>query len=556
VSAIISFFNCSSGLNRAHHGWRSAVWLTLSIVGAGLAATIPAAPAAAQQNRVYGPAVLTEVRLISVAPSESRFQLLFQPRANPFAPIGNDPTSPSIGFGLSSRGSAVAPQSLKGLVRSISFDEHDKILSLHFATSAPATVTGKAIDDRTVEVTVKSGGNNPIIANPGDSALGTSTVPSAYEPPVGEDGYELVMLKYADVSEIVGLLTDGITVKSNDLFIPREPAFGSNSLTGGANYNAGPSSQAPGSDNTPLGQAVDSGMAIDRRLNAIWLKGSPERIARMKAMISTIDQPLDSVILETQFLELTESGAKAIGIDFANSNGQIAVATVQTGQFLLGNIRQGPYTTDPNGNVTPSPRLTSIGLQAAIYAQITKGNGRIVSKPRISAQSGSTAKIITGDALPILTAITLSGVNGVSQQVQYVNVGVTLQIAPRVSNDGFVSSHVFCVVSSVTGYSQGYPTISQREAETSATVRDGDSFVIGGLTQEDFINTKTKVPLLGDIPLIGTAFRTDRSTRAKTELYIVVTPHIVHRVSGPTTTAGVTPVQTTSTVIQTGPITN
>jgi general secretion pathway protein D len=556
VSAIISFFNCSSGLNRAHHGWRSAVWLTLSIVGAGLAATIPAAPAAAQQNRVYGPAVLTEVRLISEAPSESRFQLLFQPRANPFAPIGNDPTSPSIGFGLSSRGSAVAPQSLKGLVRSISFDEHDKILSLHFATSAPATVTGKAIDDRTVEVTVKSGGNNPIIANPGDSALGTSTVPSAYEPPVGEDGYELVMLKYADVSEIVGLLTDGITVKSNDLFIPREPAFGSNSLTGGANYNAGPSSQAPGSDNTPLGQAVDSGMAIDRRLNAIWLKGSPERIARMKAMISTIDQPLDSVILETQFLELTESGAKAIGIDFANSNGQIAVATVQTGQFLLGNIRQGPYTTDPNGNVTPSPRLTSIGLQAAIYAQITKGNGRIVSKPRISAQSGSTAKIITGDALPILTAITLSGVNGVSQQVQYVNVGVTLQIAPRVSNDGFVSSHVFCVVSSVTGYSQGYPTISQREAETSATVRDGDSFVIGGLTQEDFINTKTKVPLLGDIPLIGTAFRTDRSTRAKTELYIVVTPHIVHRVSGPTTTAGVTPVQTTSTVIQTGPITN
>ena len=113
--------------------------------------------------------------------------------------------------------------------------------------------------------------------------------------------------------------------------------------------------------------------------------------------------------------------------------------------------------------------------------------------------------------------ITLSGVNGVSQQVQYVNVGVTLQIAPRVSSDGYVSSHVFCVVSSVSGYSQGYPTISQREAETSATVRDGDSFVIGGLTQEDTINSKTKVPLFGDIPLIGQAFRTDRKTRAKTE---------------------------------------
>ncbi|WP_185829141.1 type II secretion system protein GspD [Sphingomonas ginkgonis] len=173
--------------------------------------------------------------------------------------------------------------------------------------------------------------------------------------------------------------------------------------------------------------------------------------------------------------------------------------------------------------------LSSAQLQAAIYAQISKGNGRIVSKPRISAQSGSTAKIITGDALPILTAITLSGVNGVSQQVQYVNVGVTLQIAPRVSSDGFVSSHIFCVVSSVSGYSQGFPTISQREAETSATVRNGDSFVIGGLTQEDVINTKTKVPLLGDIPLVGQAFRTDRSTRAKTELYIIVTPHVIRR---------------------------
>ena len=89
---------------------------------------------------------------------------------------------------------------------------------------------------------------------------------------------------------------------------------------------------------------------------------------------------------------------------------------------------------------------------------------------------------------------------------------------------------MFVVVSSVTDTSQGYPTISQREAETSATVRDGEPFVISGLSQEDVIKTRTKVPLLGDIPLLGQAFRTDRSTRAKTELYIVVTPHIVHRV--------------------------
>jgi general secretion pathway protein D len=107
---------------------------------------------------------------------------------------------------------------------------------------------------------------------------------------------------------------------------------------------------------------------------------------------------------------------------------------------------------------------------------------------------------------------------------------VTLQIAPRVSPDGFVTSHIYGVVSSVTGYSQGYPTISQREAETSASVRDGETFVIGGLTQENALSTKSKVPILGDIPLLGQAFKNRRSTSSKTELYIVITPRIVrHR---------------------------
>jgi general secretion pathway protein D len=114
-----------------------------------------------------------------------------------------------------------------------------------------------------------------------------------------------------------------------------------------------------------------------------------------------------------------------------------------------------------------------------------------------------------------------------------VNVGVTLQIAPRVSSDGYVTSHVFCVVSSVTGFSQGYPTISQREASTSATVRDGETFVIGGLTQENELSSTQKVPGLGDIPLAGQLLDMRRGTRSKTQLYIVVAPHVVRRGQAP-----------------------
>jgi general secretion pathway protein D len=469
------------------------------------------------------PTVLTRVTVLTESPAETRLQLHLEPRANGFAPVGNDVNRPALGLALTTRGSsAVTPPGLKGLVRQISFEQVETILILRFSVTSAASVTASPSGDKTIDVTVSTGA--PAVRVQTDEP---GAVASDVPPPLGYspgDKYELVQLKYADVSEIVGLLSQGVSVKSNDLFIPREPAFGSNSLTGNS-YNPGPSTQAPGSDDTPLGQSIDAGMAIDRRLNAIWLRGSPDYIARMKAMIAAIDVPLDSVVLETQFVELTESGARAIGIDFNNSNGQIGLITFHSGEAILPGFTQG---CDSNGT-SCSGHVISAGLQAAIYAQVSKGNGRIISKPRIAAQSGSTAKIITGDALPILTAITLSGVNGVSQQVQYVNVGVTLQIAPRVSNDGYVSSHVFCVVSSVTGFSQGYPTISQREAETSATVRDGDSFVIGGLSQEDVINLHSKIPLLGDIPLIGQAFRKDSRTQSKTELYIVVTPHIVHR---------------------------
>ena len=325
-------------------------------------------------------------------------------------------------------------------------------------------------------------------------------------------------LKYADVSEVIGLLVEGETIQPNNVFIRREPGFGSIATSSSNQYQYQQQQNQQPQNQQPLGQSFPGkGLAIDRRLNAIWITGTPERIGRVKAQINAIDVPVDSVILETQFVELTEQGVKNLGIDLANRDGQIAV-----GQITLG--ANTPFNNDP---LTP---FKSGVLQAAIYAQVQRGEGRIVSRPRIAAQSGSTAKIITGDALPILTSITLSGVNGVSQQVQYVNVGVTLQIAPRVSTDGFVTSQIYGVVSSVTGYSQGYPTISQREAETSASVRDGETFVIGGLTQENNLKTKGRLPILGDIPILGTVFRNERSTRAKTELYIVITPRIVrHR---------------------------
>jgi general secretion pathway protein D len=357
---------------------------------------------------------------------------------------------------------------------------------------------------------------------------GGATTPAAAAPSEGAglvagpgDEFEVVKLKYADVSEIVGLLTGNQNIKSNDDFSPEEPNFGSASNTsyfGSGQFPSSPMLADPNSapvNSDSVGQAVDGTIGIDRRLNAVILRGSPQRVEEIKHEIAMLDVPVTSVVLETQFVELSETGARNLGLDFTNGSDQIGAVNIAYAKGFPG--------------LGDTPRLggVSASFQVALYAQIAKGEGRIVSKPRISAQSGATAKIVTGDALPILTSIALSGVNAVQQQVQYVNVGVTLQIAPRVSDDGFVTAHIFAVVSSVTGFSQGYPTISQREAATSATVKDGDTFIIGGLTEESNISNRSKLPLLGDIPLLGTLFTVEHTNKTKRDLYIVVTPHVV-----------------------------
>ena len=476
---------------------------------------------AAQAQTQRATSTLAAIVLIAEAPDQSVFALTVGPRVGSYAADNSDPARPGLVLKSAARSPNLASEpTFRGLVRSLKYETTDSGLVVRFNVAAPAKVEVKesAPDRLLVTVTRLSGaeaiGSRPV-ASSGDIVVPATGLPPAQMPLPGQDGYELVMLKYADVSEIVGLLTDGTTVAPNNVFIRREPGFGSltNSQTTTYSTTQGQAAQ----EEKPLGQSVGSGLAIDRRLNAIWIKGSPDYIEWIKAQIAKIDIPVDSVILETQFVELTETGARNLGIDFANTNGQIGVGTITTGSF-------NPFDADLN-RIVPSGQI-----QAAIYAQIAKGEGKILSKPRIAAQSGSTAKIITGDALPILTSITLSGVNGVSQQVQYVNVGVTLQIAPRVSTDGYVTSHIYGVVSSVTGFQQGYPTISQREAETSASVRDGETFVIGGLTQENYLKNKSKIPILGDIPLIGEAFKLEKSSRSTTELYIVITPHIVrHR---------------------------
>jgi len=347
---------------------------------------------------------------------------------------------------------------------------------------------------------------------------------------------EVVLLKYADVSEIAGVLVAGSTIASNDTFTPEQTNIGTSSLTGssfgGVTGTGITPAQTPNfstafGQTTGLAQRVNDNIAVDRRLNAIILSGTPDVIAGLKDIIEKLDIPVPSVILETQVVELDDSAARNIGIDTSPDGTGILVNGQNSTTSTLGS----GTTTRPNGYALGSGVSGSgaVSLQANLYAQITLGNGKVIARPRILAQSGQEASILTGDALPIVTNVVLAGASSIStQQVNYVNVGVNLQIQPRVSSDGYVTSHIYSEVSSVTSFNSiGAPEISQRTASTIATVKDGDSFVIGGLLQDNETSTLSKLPFIGDLPLIGQLFQHINTSHTQTNLYIIVTPHIV-----------------------------
>jgi general secretion pathway protein D len=202
----------SAAIARLVHSSVRLLCALLLVACLGGPATAATAAAAAQLRPQPVPVALTNVRLISESADESRFELTFDPKVTSFAPIAGQPTQPSIGFALASRGPhAVQPSGLKGLVRNISFEQADTVLIMRFGVTQAATISGVQTSDRTIEIMVGTGKAQK--GATADYAVPAGGLQAGYEPPPGEEGYELVLLKYADVSDVVGLLTDGLTVK-------------------------------------------------------------------------------------------------------------------------------------------------------------------------------------------------------------------------------------------------------------------------------------------------------------------------------------------------------
>lgn len=269
------------------------------------------------------------------------------------------------------------------------------------------------------------------------------------------------------------------------------------------------------------GQAPDLKITVPPNSTQLILTGSPYSIKLAKDLVAQLDVAQPLVVLDTEVLEVDEQVAKNLGLQFQ----QPVVSSTFT--------EIGPSPDPFTGATPPLMRLhgigrtpLTVGLQLNLLLQ--NGNARILSDPRITTISGRTASIRAGDTISILTTTGGGAGTVATTQLQSFQTGVTLDITPVVNAGGFISVTIHPTVNNLSGILNGVPQISTRDTTTTVDLKEDQTLIIGGLIEDSVNRTQQKIPVLGDLPLVGHAFRSDSINKQRNELIITVTPHILN----------------------------
>jgi type II secretory pathway component GspD/PulD (secretin) len=314
----------------------------------------------------------------------------------------------------------------------------------------------------------------------------------------------------AGMPQATGLSRDPL---SSQLRRQQLPPVGADTLRGAIPLGA------PGSS-VAAALRGDVQIVPDETTNSLLIRAQPADYEVIRQAVEALDlRPMQAVI-EVLIAEVRRSRDLDVGVS----------ARVQNRDGTRrAELRPGD-TASANDFIL---RLTSggrVNVDVAIRALATRGDVRILSRPVIVAQNNQEAKILVGSQRPFVQVFrslpTDAGVR--DQVVQYRDVGTSLTILPTINPDGYVNLLLSQEVSSATAETQfGAPVISTREASTHLFVRDGQTAVIGGLVDRQSEDTRSGIPFLSDIPLLGALFRGTRQTNTTSELFLFLTPHIV-----------------------------
>ncbi len=268
-------------------------------------------------------------------------------------------------------------------------------------------------------------------------------------------------------------------------------------------------------------------MRFDKRTNKISATDTSDKIREIEQMIAAFDVKEEQVAIEAKIIQVILSDQFQMGVDWQT------VLDSSHNINLIGNF-DVLGSTQKHGRMSIGT-LVDDNYKAMIEALETFGRTENLSNPHIMAINNQEAKILIGSSQPYVTSTTTtpsSGPTTTAETVNFIEVGVKLYVTPTVHKDGYVTLKIKPEVSAVTrnvttSNNNTIPVVETSEAETTVLVKDGVTIVIGGLIKDEKINTDSRIPVLGSIPLIGGAFRNKDHLTRKTELVIFLTPRIV-----------------------------
>lgn len=347
--------------------------------------------------------------------------------------------------------------------------------------------------------------------------------------------------------------------------------------TGGGGTTSSSSGAGSGSstrqyrNNTMLGDAIVQVDPESRSLIIVADSDTQEEIAKV---IENLDRPKPQVLIKVLFAQVTLDKNLDVGLE-GNYSFNLGASPLQ--QLLSGPLSTaaasaiGPFSTSVSNavsgttttvtNTTTSPpttlatlqnpsgaatnfglanettgsflRLNTANATATLYALAQKGDVNILSRPSILARNNQEAVIVVGQSIPLITSSQITEAGQTINTVQYQDVGIILRVTPFITSSRTVEMIVSPEISSLSSQTVpisstvNAPVINKTSAETVVVTPDATTVVIGGMMQKQQTSSVDKVPILGDIPILGLAFRHTVKANEKTELLIFLTPYIV-----------------------------
>ena len=293
-------------------------------------------------------------------------------------------------------------------------------------------------------------------------------------------------------------------------------------------------------DNLEKVVSAHGSVKFDERTNKVIVTDSPATLETVQKIVTAFDEKTKEVIIDANIIQVTLSDKYSYGVDWA------AIAALGDVRLTAdGNISTGLTGVNPSSLTMAT---TGGNYSAVLNLLKTFGETNVLSRPRVTVANQEKAKILVGAKEPYVTSqvtTTTGGTYHTTDNVQFVDVGVSLMVTPEINRAGYVTLKVKPEVSTSDATKTVelknpdgstrtiVPYVTTSEAETTVVIKDNTTLIIGGLMKDTLVEHDDRIPFFSDIPVLGKLFSAKGSSKEKTELVVFITPHIIE---GDTTT--------------------